>query len=366
MARRPQLELVTAGVIALMGCTQPEETTPPANGRPSRPTPVLTTDDEALLASLLSDDPGDFHQLRARIWRLGSARWVAGGPELPGRPGSDELARPLEVVVVDEQGPRVLLPLDELGSLPQWSALRIVAALAPGDLVAGLRHELRPTPWLTLAAGLALTPQKRVGEDLAVAWSDPACGFGLEMVVEAENFGPLYEPGPAGPPYERPGAVDPDAPRLAAGAPIYADAGAREPLMRLDSEPASHGERMSAAQQLTLIGKPSRGRQEIQLRCRGVAIHGFVESRAIVHGSASYAVVDDAPVRASSCDGRGSESITVGRATPLYEPISDGTPALIGVVAQDTELVAKASGDGWWTACVPSPWGDLLFQFQLR
>src|SRR5690606_33094755 len=100
---------------------------------------------------------------------------------------------PLEVVVVDGQaGPRVLLPLGDLdrgARAPSWSALRLLAVLAPGDLVAGLTRELRPTPWLTLAAGIGLTPREREGEQLRVSWSDPDCGFGLELAIDAKDFG---------------------------------------------------------------------------------------------------------------------------------------------------------------------------------
>jgi hypothetical protein len=328
---------------------------------------VLSADDEALLASLLSDDPGDFHSKRTRVWRLGSARWVADAPQWANRGDHDELARSLEVVVVDA-GPHVLLPLDEfVGGPRQWSALRIVAVLSPGDLVAGLTRELRPTPWLTLAAGVGLTPRGRTDDHIDVRWSDPACGFGLELVLDDDDFGPLYEPGPAGPPTDPigpPGVAD--ARKLRPGTKIYADATAREPVLVLDGEAPSHSERMSAAQRVTLEGKPSKGRQAIQLQCRGVEIRGFVETRALVSSSASYSVVQDAPPRVSSCANHEGEPIAVARATPLYEPLGDGGGALIGVVAEDTELAAAPGIDGWWTACVPSPWGDMMFRFKLR
>lgn len=372
------------GVLALCGCPQAEPTTPPTVERRSSPAPVLSADDEALLASLLSDDPGDFHSARARVWRLGSARWVADGPEWPHRGDHGELARALEVVVIDPgpkanpAGPHVLLPLDELaapapgspdavGGPPQWSALRIVAVVSPGDLVAGLTRELHPTPWLTLAAGVGLTPRGRTDDHLDVRWSDPACGFGLELVLDDDDFGPLYEPGPAGPPTDPvgpPGVAD--ARKLAPGSKIYAELTAREPVIVLDSEPPSHGERMSAAQRVTLEGKPSKGRQAIHLQCRGVEIRGFVETRAIVASSASYSVVQDAGPRVSSCANHDGEPIMVARATPLYEPLGDVGGALVGVVAEDTELAAAPGIDGWWTACVPSPWGDMVFRFKLR
>lgn len=369
---------ILLGALTLFGCPKAEPTTSPAVERSPSPAPQLSADDEALLASLLSDDPGDFHSARARVWRLGAARWVADGPEWPHRGENGELARALEVVVVDAAGPHVLLPLDELSSRPvprgpdavagppQWSALRIVAVLSPGDLVAGLTRELHPTSWLTLAAGVGLTPRGRTDDHLDVRWSDPACGFGLELVIDDENFGPLYEPGPAGPPTDPVGPPDANARKLAPGTKIYAELAARQPVLVLDDELPSHAERMSAAQRVTLEGKPSKGRQAILLQCRGVEIRGFVETRAIVASSASYAVVQDAPPRVSSCANHDGEPLAVARATPLYEPRGDVGGALIGVVAQDTELSAAPGVDGWWTACVPSPWGDMQFRFKLR
>lgn len=362
--------------LALFGCLKGEPTTTPTVERRPSPAPVLSADDEALLASLLSDDPGDFHSARARVWRLGVARWDADGPEWSHRGDPGELARALELVVVEPgpAGPHVLLPLDELrpdtvNRPPQWSALRIVAVLSPGDLVAGLTRELHPTPWLTLAAGVGLTPRGRTDDHLDVRWSDPACGFGLELVVDDEDFGPLYEPGPAGPPTDPVGPPPADVRKLAPGTKIYADIAARQPVIVLDAEPPSHGERMSAAQRVMLEGKPSKGRQAIRLQCRGVEIRGFVETKAIVASSASYAVVQDAPPRVSSCANQAShagEPIGVTRATPLYEPLGDAGGALIGVVAEDTELAATPGIDGWWTACVGSPWGDMVFRFKLR
>jgi hypothetical protein len=372
---------VLLGVLTLFGCPRVEPTTSPNVERRLRPAPVLSADDEAVLASLLSDDPGDFHSARARIWRVGAARWVPDGVEWAHHEGHGELAHALEVVVIDggskagPADPRVLLPLDEFAARPgpdvvgspQWSALRIIAVLSPGDLVAGLTRELHPTPWLTLSAGVGLSPRGRTGDDLDVRWSDPACGFGLALVLDDEDFGPLYEPGPAGPPTDPvgpPGVAD--ARKLAPGTKIYADIAAREPVLVLDVEPPSHGERMSAAQRVTLEGKPSKGRQAIQLQCRGVQIRGFVETRAIVASSASYTVVQNDPPRMSSCANHEGEPLDVARATPLYEPLGDGGGALIGVVAEDTELAATPGIDGWWTACVPSPWGDMMFRFKLR
>jgi hypothetical protein len=366
MPERALSWLICLGALALFGCPQGESTTlPPVERRPS-PAPVLSANDEALLASLLSDDPGDFHLLRARVWRLGPSRWVVGGSEWPHHTDNGELAGGLEVVVVDPAGPRVLLPLDELAGPEHWSALRMVAVLSPGDLVAGLTRELHPTPWLTLAAGVGLTPRGRTDDHLDVGWSDPACGFSLALVLDNDDFGPLYEPGPAGAPTDPAGPPDADARRLAPGTKIYPDLAAREPVLVLDPEPPSHGQRMSVAQRVTLEGKPSKGRQEIRLGCRGVEIRGWVETRAIVASSASYTVVDDAPPRVSSCAGLGGEPIGVTRATPLYEPLGDAGGALIGVVIDDVELDATPGADGWWTACVGSPWGDMVFRFKLR
>jgi hypothetical protein len=357
--------LVLLGV-ALCACPQGEPTALPSEERRPSPPPTLSANDEALLASLLSDDPGDFHLPRARLWRLGPSRWVAGGVEWPHHVHSGKPARVLEVVVVDPEGPRVLLPLDQLTGPPQWGALRIVAVLPSGDLVAGLKRELHPTPWLTLAAGVGLTPRGRTGDHLDVGWSDPACGLSLALVLDDDDFGPLYEPGPAGPPTDPVGPPDTDARRLAPGTAIYPDVAAREPVVVLDPDTPSHGQRMSIAQRVTLEGKPSKGRQAIRLACRGVEIRGWVETRAIVASSASYAVVEDAPPRVSSCADHGGEPIRVPRATPLYEPVGEAGGALVGVVTEDVELAAAPGIDGWWTACVGSPWGDMVFRFKLR
>ncbi|WP_106390621.1 hypothetical protein [Enhygromyxa salina] len=341
---------------------------------------MLSADDEALLASLLAEDPGDFHVARARIWRLGPARWLAKGPELPDRPSADlrggALERPLDAVVIDPEGPRVLLPLDALVGDPKlrerWSAVQIVAVLSAGDLVTGLTRELRPTPWLTVSAGVGLTPLGREGDDLRVSWSDPACGFGLELALDTEDFGPLYEPGPAGPPSDVPGDLPGDAGagniarRLAPGAEIFAEQDARTPVLRLDPETPSHGERMSAAQRVSLDGPAKRGRQPITLRCRGVHVSGWVSSRDIIESTTRYAVVQDAAAPVSSCAGVGRDAITVPRATPLYEPTGTGDAALVGVVSADVELPASPGADGWWVGCVESPWGDLVVQFRLR
>jgi hypothetical protein len=363
----PSRLAVTAACLGLLACReQPDPIAPEPDVHRAQAAP-LSEDDEALLASLVAEDPGDFHVERARIWRVGPARWVEGGPELPGRPPDHALDRPLEAVVVDRAGPRVLLPLAQLDDRPEWSSLRIVAVLGAGDLVAGLRRELRPTPWLTLAAGVGLTPRGRSDGHLDVGWSDPACGFGLHLAIDTEDFGPLYEPGPAGPPSDTPEPPDAAPLRLAPGTAIFATADAREPVLRLDPQPASHGERLSAAQRVTLDGKPTRGRQAVTLRCRGVEVRGFVTTDAIVENPARYAVVDHPPPPTSTCAGFGSgEPLIVPRATPLREPTGDGRGALIGVVAADLELAATPGPEGWWTGCVASPWGDLVFQFRLR
>lgn len=361
-----------ASTLLATGCRDAPTTVEPIDRPPARPAPVLGSDDEALLASLLADDPSDFHVARARIWRIGPARWVNGGPEFGGRVEDlrgGALERPLEVVVVDELGPRVLLPLGDLdrGSrAPSWSALRLLAVLAPGDLVAGLTRELRPTPWLILAAGVGLTPREREGEHLRVHWSDPACGFGLDLVIDAGDFGPHYEPGPSGPPIDPPATGDGPTLRLAPATQIYADEVGREPIVRLDAEAPSESELLSAAQRVTLIGKPTRNKlQQIELRCRGVSISGWVASASIVEVPGRFAVVEAATPSSSSCAGFANaeaEPISVPRATVLFDPGS----TLVGVVADDVELAAHPMPDGWWRSCVPSPWGDLVFDFVLR
>lgn len=380
MAKRAQrswharLVLPFSLVSTILGCREAAPPLAPEASGSQTPAPVLSTADEALLASLLAEDPGDFHGKRARIWRIGPARWTDAGPELPGRstrdPRADTLGRPLEAVVIEDEGPRVLLPLAELtGDATQrerWSALHFVAVLSAGDLVAGLKRELRPTPWLTVSAGVGLTPLGREEDHLRVRWSEPACGFTLELALDTKDFGPLYEPGPSGSPSDPPDASAQTL-RLAPGTAIFAAADAREPVLRLDAESPSHGERMSGAQRVTLTGDARRGRQPITLRCRGVEVRGFVDKGALVDSSARYAVVADAPATSSSCAGLGDETkLVVPRATPLYEPARDREPALVGVVREDLSLPAKPGPQGWWTSCVPSPWGDLVFQFRLR
>ncbi|MFO7566505.1 MAG: hypothetical protein R6X02_27935 [Enhygromyxa sp.] len=362
-----------AGTLLTWGCRDTPSTIEPEERPPGRPPPVLSSDDEALLASLLSEDPSDFYVARARIWRIGPARWTSEGPEFPGRPEElrgGALERPLEVVVVDELGPRVLLPVDDLdrGSRPpSWSALRLLAVLAPGDLVAGLTRELRPTPWLTLAAGVGLTPREREGEHLRARWSDPACGFSLDLVVDAQDFGPLHEPGPSGRASDPPEPGEGPTRRLAPGTPIYADDKAREPIVVLDAESPSESALLRAAQRVALIGKPTRsGLQQLELRCRGVVITGWVASASVVEVPHRFAVVEAAAPPSSSCAGFGSdgaEPSRVPRATALFNP--NGS-TLVGVVADEVELAARPLPDGWWRSCVASPWGDLVFDFRLR
>ncbi|PRP96035.1 hypothetical protein [Enhygromyxa salina] len=337
--------------------------------------PPLSSDDEALLASLLAQDPSDFHVERARIWRMGPARWVAAGAELPHRPDADPRIggpeRALEAVIVDPEGPRVLLPLEDLAVVTAgeqgsaWSALRVVAVLSPGDLVAGLTRELRPTPWLTVAAGVGLSPISSEDDHLRVRWADPACGFSLELALNPEHFGPRYEPGPAGPPSDVPEPAGSVNRRLAPATEVFVAADAREPILRLDPELPGQTER-SSAQRVILEGEPSRGRQAISLRCRGVEVRGFVATKAIIETTTRYAVVADTPSPSSSCAGFEGELMTVPRATPLHEPTGRADAVLVGVVAQDVDLLARPGTAGWWTGCVGSPWGDLLVQFRLR
>lgn len=355
-------------------CAQEPASVAPEPRPRTQPAPVLSADDEALLASLLADDPSDFHRERARIWRIGDLRWIAQGPELPGRPADDPrqgtLERAVEVVVVDAAGPRVLLPLDALTPAPGldelWSALRMVAVVSSGDLVAGLRRELHPTEWLTLSAGVALTPLGREQDHLRVSWSDPACGFGLELALDTEDFGPSYEPGPSGPPAPVPAEPSESGRRLAPGTALYASAESKEAVLQLDTKAPSAGQRMSAAQHVELRGEPKRGRQPITLSCRGVRVEGWVEAKAIESIPSRYAVVQSAPMPASSCAEIGEERISVPPATPLYEPKHSGETSLVGVVTREVELLAQPGAEGWWTGCAPSPWGDLVFQFQLR
>ncbi len=373
MPLREQARAVVAVAwLGLLGCQGPAVTVEPSERPPARPMPALSSDDEALLASLSADDPSDFHVARARIWRIGAARWSAGGPEFAARPSearrAGALEQPIEVVVVDEAGPRVLLPLDDLerGSrAPSWSALRLVAVVGPGDLVTGLARELHPTPWLTLAAGIGLTPLGREDDHLRVRWSDPACGFGLELEIDTKAFGPLYEPGPSGRPTDEPELDEATTLRLAPGTQIYADANGREPIVRLDPNPARESERLSAAQRVRLLGKPKRARQHIELRCRGVMIEGYVAVSDLVELPGRYAVVESSAPPNSSCAGFDGEPITVSRGTMLFEP-GPRSPKLIGTLASDVELPARPIADGWWQSCVPSPWGDLVFDFHLR
>lgn len=387
--------LALALVVVAGGCREPASSVEPERGH-SAPAPrVLDDDEEALLATLLSEDPGDFHGARARIWRFGPARWIPEGPVLPGQvelEARTALERPLEVVVVDPEGPRVLLPLDRLDPAgardpsaselveraederagealaSAWSHLRLVAALRPGDLVLGLRRELQPTPWLTVTAGAALTPLDSEDDHLRVRWSDPACGFALQLAVEREDFGPLYEPGPSGSPSDPP-AEDARDLRLAPGAAVFAEAKGGEPVLRLDAHDPQQGERMSVAQQVELLGELRHGRRPIRLRCRGVVVQGWVDPKALVASPGRFAfVARPSPAAISSCagaDGDAAETVSLRAGTPLFEPRVD-RPALVGAVAEELELSASLGPEGWWRACVPSPWGDLRFQFRPR
>lgn len=270
----------------------------------------------------------------------------------------------------------MLLPLGDLdrgARAPSWSALRLLVALAPGDLVAGLTRELRPTPWLTLAAGIGLSPRERDGEHLRVGWSDPACGFALELVIDAADFGPHYQPGPSGRPNDPPDAGL--SLRLAPGTQIHADAAGREPIVRIDPHSQSASDLLSSAQRVSRIGKPvgkANGKlQEIELRCRGVVIRGYVASTDIVELPGRFAVVEQALPESSTCAGFDADPLLVPRGTALFSPPqldarADQPPSLVGVVADDVELPAKPATDGWWRSCVPSPWGDLVFDFRLR
>jgi hypothetical protein len=346
------------------GCREPSASVPPPERGEARPAPSLDMDDEALLASLLSDDPGDFYGPRARIWRAGIARWTADGGELSGRPttGPRDFADPIEVVVVDADGPRVLLPLAELGLAPP--GLHILARLAPSDLVNGLVRERRPTPWLTLAAGVGLTPLEREAERLRVRWGDPDCGFGLELVLDAADFGVLYEPGPSGRPSDEPQLGDGATLRLAPGTQLYADGQGREPIVRLDPEPPSEASRLRAAQRVRVIGKPTGKLQAIELRCRGVVIRGYAPLVSLDELPGRFAVVESSPPSTSTCAGFGGERIRVPAATPLYAP--EGDPELVGVTTTELELPGRPIADGWWQACQASPWGDLVFDFRPR
>ncbi len=356
----------------IFGCREPSASIEPRERPAARPAPALDGDDEALLASLLSEDPGDFHVARARIWRIGPARWSTEAPEFPARPSETlrggALEQPLEVVIVDGEGPRVLLPLEALGDAraPRRPALRLLVHVAPSDLVPGLTRELAPTPWLTLAAGLPLTPSAGSDDHLRVRWADPACGFALELAINPDDFGPVYEPGPSGRPTDEPERDGP-ALRLAPGAQLYADALGREPIVQLDPEPPPEASRLRAAQRVRLLGAPGkRELQGVELRCRGVAITGYVAREAVVELPGRVAVVEPTSPTPSTCAGFGAETILVPEATPLYEPQIERAPSVVGVVTAEVELAAIARADGWWRGCAPSPWGDLIFDFRLR
>ncbi len=376
-----------AALITLAGC-RGTSTTDPVTPPPERSDEiVLAESDEALVATLLADDPGDFHAERARIWRIGAARWSTDVPELPARPAttsSASLARALEAVVVDPERLRVLLPLDQLdwqpppaepvvvsgrdtqlrSPEPVWQALRLVAALQPGDLVSGLRVELTPAPWLALAAGLPLTPLDQDGDRLRVGWDDPQCGFGLTLAIEPKDFGPLYQPGPLGSADLESAASEGASLRLEPGAAIYPDAQSKQALVHMHA--GKHADARSwVGQRISVEGKPSRGRQAITLRCRGVVVKGWVEVRQLRELPGTYAFVEQSePPALSTCARtRDAEPIQVLRGTILYAP---ERKQVIGVVVSDIELAAKPGAGGWWSSCAPSPWGDLEFGFRIR
>jgi hypothetical protein len=374
---------VTVACLAASGCHEPEPAIPPSDRAKPELAPTLSEADEALLASLSSDDPGDFHDDRARLWRVGALRWRSGEPELRGRPEhAQPLAQPLSVVVVDPIGPRVLLPLDQLEwhapapelvqvanseaearSLePIWKALRLTAVVAPGDLVAGLHRDLAPTEWLELDAGIPLTPLDREGDRLRVGWDDRECGFGLTLTIDPEEFGTLHRPGPREPASE---AADANAPslRLGPATAIYPSAEDRTPLLRLHPattiDPDGPG---WIGQEITRSGPARRGRTPIVLRCHGVTVRGWVESKALRESPGRYAFVEQAePPAASTCESaRGGSPMSVPAGTVLHAGADD---EVVGVVIETIDLDVRVA-DGWMTTCVPSPWGDLQLRFR--
>ncbi|WP_157596079.1 hypothetical protein [Plesiocystis pacifica] len=381
--------LVFATLCACHGGSEPTAAPTPA---PERAGPSLDEDDEALLATLLSEDPGDFHRWRARVWRMGSLRWTSDGPTFAGRPRTvsssieRELARPVDVVVVDEQGPRILLPLERLldsgegggGAVGAWAALRLVATPSTGDLVMGLRRELAPTPWLTLAAGLPVSPVDGDGDELLVRWSDRSCGFDLDLAIDRQDFGALYEPGPAGPPDDSEGGeLAADEFHLAPGTGIYPDVKAREPLLVLDDSKDGvrfgHRVRVIEAPAPASADKGKRpkkfARQAVELRCKGVTVRGWVPRSALLGSNTRVVRAPAESAPNSSCASNRAPGVTrmlVAKATPLFEARSGPDAELIGVTREAVELPVQVDGDGWLESCVPSPWGDLTFRFQAR
>lgn len=382
---RRLLHSTLAMALGLIACQRPEPTTPAPERVAPEPAPVLTDADEALLASLISPDPGDFHDDRARLWRMGALRWWPGAPELPGRPEPESLTHPLELVVVDAESLRVILPLDQLEWRPPapelvrvsrpnespspeqlWKALRITASVEAGDLVAGLRHAIAPTAWLELEAGIPLTPLDREGERLRVGWDDRECGFGLSLVIDATEFGPLHQPGPAAPEPD-PSAAPPAKPAtslsLTPATPIFASAEDREPLLRLHAASTIDPEGPGwIAQQITKVGPTKRGRAPIVLRCKGVTVRGWVDNKALVESPGRYALVEETePPTISSCpSNEDATSLLVGPGTPLF-----ADDRVVGVVVEEIELPVRVHG-AWMETCVPSPWGDLELRLRGR
>ncbi|MFV8750735.1 hypothetical protein ACNOYE_09305 [Nannocystaceae bacterium ST9] len=385
-----RLRFTMAGWLAASGCHEPEVAVAPEDRAKPEPAPLLSEADEALLAALSSDDPGDFFDDRARLWRVGAIHWQEGQAEIAGRPaGADTLPQPLQLVVVDPIGPRVLLPLDQLewrppgpelvrvsadqdeapSPEPLWRALRLTALVGPGDLVAGLRRDLAPTPWLELDAGIPLTPLDREGERLRVGWDDRECGFGLTLTIDPAEFGPLHRPGPE-PSAEAqpPTAGKPTSLRLDPATAIHASAEDREPLLRL--HPASSIDPEGPGwigQTITREGPAKRGRTPIVLRCHGVTVRGWVETKALRESPGRYAFVEPSePPSLSSCESNdGASTMSVPPGTALFADVTADDATLVGVVVEEVDMPVRVEG-GWMATCVPSPWGDLEVRFRSR
>lgn len=383
MSEKPRAHAVLCLVI-LIGCHEPEPAVAPSDRAKPELAPALSEADEALLASLSSDDPGDFYDDRASLWRVGALRWRADEPELEGRPRAlQPLAQPLSLVVVDPVGPRVLLPLDQLEwhatspelvrvsaskdearSLePIWKALRLTAVVAPGDLVAGLRRDLAPTDWLELDAGIPLTPLDREGDRLRVGWDDRECGFGLTLTIDPDEFGPLHRPGPVTEP-EAPAKADATSLRLDPATAIYASAEEKTPLLRLHPatsiDPDGPG---WIGQSITRNGAARRGRTPIVLSCHGVTVSGWVETKSLRESPGRYAFVEQAePPSPSTCEPMHEASpMSVPAGTVLYA--GKGTE-VVGVVVEAIDLDVRVEAS-WMTTCIPSPWGNLDLRFRM-
>jgi hypothetical protein len=375
-----RLRFTMAGWLAASGCHEPEVAVVPDDRAKPEPAPLLSEADEALLAALSSDDPGDFFDDRARLWRIGAIHWQEGQAEIAGRPaGADTLPQPLPLVVVDPKGPRVLLPLDRLewrppapelvrvsagddevpSPEPLWRAVRLTALVGPGDLVAGLRRDLAPTPWLELDAGIPLTPLDREGERLRVGWDDRECGFGLTLTIDPAEFGPLHRPGPEPSLEPAPADAKPTSLRLDPATAIHASAEDREPVLRLHPDPEGAG---WIDQAITREGPAKRGRTPITLRCHGVTVRGWVETKALHESPGRCAFVEQSePPPLSSCESNdGASTMRVSPGTALF---ADAT--LVGVVVEEIDMPVRVQG-GWMATCVPSPWGDLEVRFRSR